>query len=51
MMGSIRRLWSDAKFYQEVIDYAKDAVEYYNYRNSKQRFLTALEEVEKRRLK
>jgi len=49
MVESIKKLWKVDRFYHEVIDYAAQAVEYYNYKNSKERFMAALEETERRR--
>lgn len=50
IVNTIKRLWTDDKFYQEVIDYSKEAVEYYNYKNAKERFMTALEDCDKKRV-
>lgn len=41
------KLMSSNTFRDKVISYAKDACEYYNYENSKKRFLHALKESEK----
>jgi len=41
-----KKLWTDTEFYQKVQDYASEACEYYNYKNSKIRFLQHLEECE-----
>jgi len=46
MVESIKKLWTDEAFYKKVVDYAKEACEYYNYKNSKERFLKALKETE-----
>lgn len=45
------RLWTDEEFYCDIIEKARKRVEFYNYVNSKRRFLGALEEVERRRKK
>jgi len=42
-----RRILKESRFRQEVIDYAQDACEFFNYKNSKERFIAALEESEK----
>lgn len=47
----MKRLWKDETFYAEVIDYARGASEYYNYKNCRDRFMSALEEVERRKRK
>jgi len=43
------RLVKDKDFYREVVEYAKEACEYYNYENSRKRFLKALEESKNER--
>ena len=44
MREMVKKLLTDDKFRQEVIDYAKNAVEYVSYENSKKKYLKALEE-------
>jgi hypothetical protein len=46
MITSIKRLWTDDKFHDDVITTARVNSEFYNYKNSKQRFLAALEQSE-----
>jgi hypothetical protein len=48
MVNSLKKVLTDEKFRQKVIDYAKEACEYYNYKNSRERFLKALEESGKK---
>jgi len=43
MRELVKKLLNDEKFRQEVIDYAKEAVEEVNYENSKLKYLRALE--------
>ena len=40
----VKKLMTDEKFRKEVIDYAREAVEYVSYDNSRLKYLTALEE-------
>lgn len=47
IVSSIKKLWTNEKFYTDTIEKAREAVEYYNYKNAKQRFLAALEESER----
>ena len=44
MREMTKKLLNDDKFRQEVIDYAKEAVEYVSYENSVKKYLKALEE-------
>jgi len=42
------KVLKDKEWLQQQLDYAKQAVEYFNYDNSRERYLTALEESRKR---
>ncbi len=42
----IQKIIKDDDFKQKVIDTARENVDYYNYKNSKERFVKALEESE-----
>jgi len=44
---SVEKLLSSDKFYQEVVDFASQRVEYFNYRNSRERLLKSLETLVK----
>jgi len=44
MRNMIKKLLTDEKFRQEVIDYARNAVDYVSYENSMKKYLEALEE-------
>jgi len=44
MREMTKRLLNDKEFRKEVIDYARNAVEYVSYENSKKKYLKALEE-------
>jgi hypothetical protein len=40
-----KKLWNDEEFRQEQIDYAYDACEHFNYKNSKERMMKELDKV------
>lgn len=46
---SIKKLWTNERLYDEVVEYAEHAVNYYNYKNARERFMSALEDVESRK--
>ena len=43
----VKKVWTNDKFRQEQIDYAYDACEYFNYKNSKERMMIELDKVAK----
>ena len=45
ILNSMRKILTDKNFVQDILDKAKEESEYYNYQNSRERYMTMIEET------